>query len=86
MKFRIILGSIALLVIAISINTCRNAGQYLIKKDDVVNADAMVVLMGSIADRSLQAADLFNAVVVEKVILVEALWVVIKNSLIRGLK
>lgn len=72
MKLRIIQILVTLIIIALSIKTCRNAGQYLIKKDDIVNVDALVVLMGSIADRSLQAADLYNAGVVKKVILVEA--------------
>ena len=72
MKLRTILIVLALIITIISIYTFRNAGQFLVKKDDVVNVDAMVVLMGSIPDRSLQAADLYNKGIVDRVILVEA--------------
>lgn len=72
MRSRTILIVLALIIITISVKTCRNAGQFLVKKDEVVNVDAMVVLMGSIPDRSLQAADLYNKGIVDKVILVEA--------------
>ena len=71
MKFRKILLVLALIITIISVYTFRNAGQFLVKKDDVVNVDAMVVLMGSISDRSMQAADLYNKGIVNKVILVE---------------
>ena len=71
MKLRITLIVLALIITIISIYTFRNAGQFLVKKDDVVNVDAMVVLMGSIPDRSLQAADLYNKGIVDRVILVE---------------
>lgn len=86
MKFRIILILLTLLVIIISVNTCRNAGQYLLKKDDIPGADAMVVLMGSIADRSLQAADLFNTGMVDRVIIVEASLGGYQKLVDRGIK
>jgi uncharacterized SAM-binding protein YcdF (DUF218 family) len=73
MKFRnILLSAASLLIIAISIIIFRNAGKYLLKKDEAVTADAIVILMGSIADRSLQTADLFNKGMIEWVIFVEA--------------
>ena len=72
MKLRITLIVLVLIITIISIFTFRNAGQFLVKKDEVVNVDAMVVLMGSIPDRSLQAADLYNKGIVDRVILVEA--------------
>ena len=72
MKFKIFLFFACVLVIAISIFIFGSAGQYLIKKDAPVKADAMVVLMGSITDRSLQAAELFEKGMVNRVIIVEA--------------
>ncbi|MDD3743218.1 MAG: YdcF family protein [Lentimicrobiaceae bacterium] len=48
-----------------------NAGNYLVKKDQLIKADALVVLMGSTADRALQTADLFIQQWAPKVLLVE---------------
>jgi uncharacterized SAM-binding protein YcdF (DUF218 family) len=38
-----------------------NAGTYLVKKDQLLKADAVLVLMGSIADRVLETNDLYQS-------------------------
>lgn len=53
------------------VTTCNRAGTWLVKQDAPVHADAMVVLMGSIGDRVLQAADLYQQKLAGKLIIVE---------------
>ena len=48
----------------------RNAGTYLVKPGPQHKADAMVLLMGSIPDRVLQAADLYKSGLANKLIIV----------------
>ena len=48
------------------------AGVWLIKENIPVHADAMIILMGSIADRILQSVDNYNQGLTGKVIIVEA--------------
>jgi len=48
-----------------------NAGYWLIRSDAPRHASAMVVLMGSIADRALQVADLYHNKVSDKILVVE---------------
>ena len=63
---------IVFFVLVLSVKACRNAGQWLVNKDEPVHADAIVILMGSIADRVLQTADLFSKGISYKVILVKS--------------
>ena len=49
----------------------RNAGTYLVKSEPLKKADAMVLLMGSIPDRVLQAVDLYKEGFAGKLIIVE---------------
>lgn len=49
-----------LVAIIASVFLLRSAGTYLVKKDQLSNADAVLILMGSIADRVLQTADLYK--------------------------
>jgi len=72
MRLRIIYIGTLLILIILYIGGCRNAGNWLVKKDKPLHADAMVVLMGSIPDRVLQAADIYNEGLTQKVIMVEA--------------
>jgi len=58
MKRKIFLFVFFLLLALFYIVGCANAGNWLVKNDEVMHADAMVILMGSIADRVLQAGDL----------------------------
>ena len=71
MKLRILLIIILICVLTVLITTCNRAGTWLIKNDDPPHADAMVVLMGSISDRILQAADVYHLRLAGKMILVE---------------
>jgi len=50
---------------------CRRAGQWLVKENAPVHADALVVLMGNFPERVLQAADLYSAGRADGVIIVE---------------
>lgn len=49
----------------------RNAGTWLVKNDQLYKADAMVILMGSIPDRLLQTADLYQQHHASKLIIVQ---------------
>ena len=49
----------------------KNAGSYLVKSDPPNSADAMVILMGSIPDRVLQAADIYKDGLAGKLIIVK---------------
>lgn len=62
---------IILLVFSISLTICCKSGTWLVKNDTPNHADAMVILMGNIPDRVLQAADLYNMGIAGKVIIVE---------------
>jgi uncharacterized SAM-binding protein YcdF (DUF218 family) len=71
MKSRICFYGSLIVIIILFIAGCRKAGQWLVKEDELLHANAMVILMGSISDRVLQAADLYNQKVADKVIIVE---------------
>lgn len=49
---------------------CSRAGGWLTRDDRPVHADAMVLLMGGIADRVLQVADLYGEGVAPRVIII----------------
>lgn len=49
---------------------CNRAGVWLARDDKPVHADALVLLMGGIADRVLQVADLYNEGVAPRIIIV----------------
>lgn len=71
MKYRIYLPVIILLISILYIFAWRNLGKWLVVRDVPVKADTMVILMGSIADRVLHTADLYDEGLAEKIILVE---------------
>jgi uncharacterized SAM-binding protein YcdF (DUF218 family) len=71
MKSGIYMTVIILIVSVIYFTTCSKAGIWLVKEEAPVHADAMVILMGSIADRVLQAVDIYRHGLAEKVIIVE---------------
>ncbi len=50
---------------------CNRAGRWLVRDDTPKHADAMVLLMGNIPDRILQAADLYKSGVVTRLIIVK---------------
>lgn len=59
-----------LLISVLYVGGCRRAGTWLVKEDTPPHADAMVLLMGSLPDRVLQAADLYNEGRAGKIIIV----------------
>jgi uncharacterized SAM-binding protein YcdF (DUF218 family) len=61
MKNRIIFFGILLTITTFYVGGCRRAGNWLVKEDMPAHADAMVLLMGSLApDRVLQTTDLYH--------------------------
>jgi uncharacterized SAM-binding protein YcdF (DUF218 family) len=72
MKSRIYIYIILTIILIIVYSAgCRRAGSLLVKEDGQYHTDVLVILMGSIPDRVLQAADLYHLNVAEKVIVVE---------------
>lgn len=71
MKFRIYFFGVLLIIIIVYIGSCRKAGQWLMKEDEPVQADAIVILMGSVYDRVLQASDLYLQGLSRQMIMVE---------------
>ena len=67
MKRRIYILGILILFLLLAVGSCRKAGSWLVKEDNPVHADVMVMLMGSFADRILQVADLYEQGVAGKV-------------------
>ena len=61
MRSKIVFFSAFLLITILYVVGCRRAGAWLVKDDNPVHGDAMILLMGGISDRVLQAADLYNA-------------------------
>jgi uncharacterized SAM-binding protein YcdF (DUF218 family) len=59
---------------------------WLVKQDDPIHADAIVIPMGSFADRTLQAADLFLHGLARKVIIVEENMGAYKTLKTRGVR
>jgi len=51
MKYGLYILTILLLFSAVYVKACRRAGVWLIKENEPVHADAIVILVGSIADR-----------------------------------
>jgi len=71
MRSRIYIPVIVTIVLLLLAGACRKAGTWLVKEDQPGQADAMVLLMGSIPDRVLQTADLYGRRVAGKVVVVE---------------
>ena len=71
MKPKIFIFGILIIIIALAVGGCRNAGLWLVKKDKVLKSDVIVLLMGSIADRVLQTVNLYRNEFANEVLLVE---------------
>jgi uncharacterized SAM-binding protein YcdF (DUF218 family) len=71
MKSRIYIYGISILLLIVCLGIFRKAGSWLVKEDQPVHADAIVILMGSISDRVLWAVDIHHAGLASKVIMVE---------------
>ena len=63
--------SVVLVVLLLAVGGCRRAGIWLVKADDPVHADAMILLMGSFSERVLQTADLYRENMAGEVWIVE---------------
>lgn len=68
---KLVRWSALFLLAAVCVLLFRQAGSYLVKADLPQNTDAIVVLMGSIPDRVLHAADLFKQGIAPRIIIVE---------------
>ncbi len=68
---KIILSAIAAVALILLLIALYNAGTYLVRKDAQLKGDAVIILMGSIADRVLEASDLFNAKMAKQMLIVE---------------
>lgn len=62
----ILSGVIAALLLLIA-----RADRLLVREDELVKSDALVMLMGTVADRVLQTSDLYRAGLAPRIILVE---------------
>jgi len=60
LKSRLIFFVLIIFLIVFYTGGCRRAGRWLVKEELPVHADAMVILMGNIPDRVLQAVDLYH--------------------------
>ena len=63
---------VLLVILLLGVGSCRKAGTWLVRNDEPVQADAMIVLMGSMTERAVHAADLYRENVAEKILVVEA--------------
>jgi len=64
--------AVLLVLLLLGVGSCRKAGTWLVRNDGVVQADAMIVLMGSMTERAVHAADLYRENVAGKIWVVEA--------------
>jgi uncharacterized SAM-binding protein YcdF (DUF218 family) len=58
--------------IFVSVFLIPNLGQWLVAEDDLQTSDMIVVLMGSVTDRILQAVDIYNERYSDKLVLVNS--------------
>jgi uncharacterized SAM-binding protein YcdF (DUF218 family) len=84
MKSNICVFSILLIIIVVYVGACRKAGHWLVKEDTQMQADAIVILMGSVADRVLEACDQYKKGGGGKVMVVEESMGVYKTLEARG--
>jgi len=61
---------ILMVLSGVYVSSCRRMGTWLVRDDSPEHADAMVILMGSLADRLLQAADLYRSGIADRLIIV----------------
>jgi len=72
--------------IFLSIFMVHNLGQWLVVMDELQESDMIVVLMGSVYDRILEAADLYNEGYSDKIVLINS-YIIAKDTIInRGIK
>jgi uncharacterized SAM-binding protein YcdF (DUF218 family) len=83
-KKQIIYLALVVILVMLALFLIHNAGTYLVRKDQPVKGDAMLILMGSISDRVLEAADLYQAAMAPKLLIVEESMGPAKMLLSRG--
>ncbi|RLD91702.1 MAG: hypothetical protein DRJ29_13765 [Bacteroidetes bacterium] len=71
MRKRIYILAVLTVILILAVGSCRKAGTWLVKADNPPHADVMVMLTGSISDRVLQTADLYNEGVATRLWIVE---------------
>ena len=70
MKSRFVFFGVLAALVLVYISACNRAGVWIARDDGPEHADALVLLMGGIADRVLQTADLYSGAVAPRVIIV----------------
>ena len=70
-KKQIVYLALVVILVMLLLFLVHNAGTYLVRKDSPVKGDAMLILMGSISDRVLEAADLYQVGMAPKLLIVE---------------
>lgn len=70
MKSRFVFFGVLAALVLVYISACNRAGVWIARDDMPEHADALVLLMGGIADRVLQTADLYYGAVAPRVIIV----------------
>ena len=68
---RIIILGIVVVLLLLAVGSCRKAGTWLVMDTTPPHAVVMVMLMGSMADRVLQVADLYEEGVSDRVWIVK---------------
>jgi len=71
LRSRIYILGLVFLIVLLAVGSCRKAGGWLVKSEEPVHADVMVMLTGRITDRVLQVDDLYKQNVAGKVWIVE---------------
>ena len=66
----LITGTTIILLVTVSFFTLSRAGSWLVVDNEPEHADAIVVLMGSVGDRMLQASELYKKGYAERVLMV----------------
>ena len=78
---------VTILLLAFSgVWSCRRAGSWLVTNGVPAHADAMLMLMGSIPDRILQTADLYNEGLADRLLIVQEGMGAYKSLEERGVK
>ena len=86
MRKRIYIVVVVTVILVLAVGSCRKAGTWLVKADNPPHADVMVMLTGSISDRVLQTADLYNEGVASKVWIAEEAMEASRDLEARGVK
>lgn len=81
-----VLGILLAFFIFLSIFMVPNLGQWLVVMDELQESDMIVVLMGSVYDRILEAADLYDEGYSDRIVLINS-YITAKDIIInRGIK